>query len=128
LTTGYNNVNGNNAYKDIAERIRKYAKVFDFTCLEMRDSQNDCGSKPASLVQQAMSAVKSAGMDFDGENALELCSGTCDQNGLDQIYAQSTSNGRIAHFTYLRLTRSLVDNPQNVQIFTNFVNKMANAN
>jgi len=127
LTTGYNNVNGNNAYKDIAERISKYVDVFDFTCLEMRDSYNDCGSKPASLVQQALSAVKSVGMDFDGENALELCSGTCDQNGLDQIYNQATSQGRISHFTYLRLTRSLVDNTNNVNIFTNFVRKMANA-
>jgi len=127
LTTGYNNVEGNDAYKAIAERIRKYADVFDFTCMEMRDSSNNCGSKPATLVQQVISAVKSAGMDFDGENALEHCSGTCDQAGLDQIVAQSTSNGHIAHFTYLRLTRSLVDNPQNVNIFTNFVNKMANA-
>jgi len=126
LTTGYYNVGGNNAYKTIAQRIRKYAKVFDFTCLEMRDSQNNCGSKPASLVKQAMEAVKETGMDFDGENALELCSGTCDQYGLEQIYNQATE-GRIAHFTYLRLTRSLVDNTNNVNIFTNFVNKMANA-
>jgi len=127
LTTGYYNANGNNAYYDIANTLRKYVKVFDFTCLEMRDSSNNCGSKPATLVQQAMSAAKSAGMDFDGENALELCSGTCDQNGLDQIYNQATSNGHISHFTYLRLTRSLVDNTNNVNIFTNFVRKMANA-
>jgi len=128
LTAGYYNVNGNDAYKTIAQRISKYVKVFDFTCLEMRDSGGDCASKPATLVQQALSAVRSVGMDFDGENALELCSGNCDQNGLDQIYYQSTSNGRISHFTYLRLTRSLVDNPNNVNVFTNFVNKMANAN
>jgi len=126
LTTGYYNCDGNNAYKAIADRIGKYAKVFDFTCLEMRDSSNNCGSKPASLVDQVMDAVKSSGMDFDGENALELCSNTCDQNGLDQILAQA-SKGHIAHFTYLRLTRSLVDNTNNVNIFTNFVRKMANA-
>jgi len=127
LTTGYYNTNGNDAYKNIADTLRKYVKVFDFTCLEMRDSYNDCASKPATLVQQAKSAALNAGMDFDGENALELCSNNCDQNGFDQIYSQSVSNGRVAHFTYLRLTRSLVDNSNNRNIFTNFVNRMANA-
>ena len=127
LTTGYYNTNGNDAYLTIANRLKKYVDVFDFTCMEMRDSGNNCGSKPASLVRQAIAAVQSAGMDFDGENALELCSGNCDQSGFDQIYQQATSNGRISHFTYLRMTRSLLDKPNNINTFANFVAKMTNA-
>ena len=124
LTSGYYNTNNNDAYYTIAQRISKYADVFDFTCLEMTDSSNDCGSKPATLVQQAMTATQRAGLKFDGENAIELCTNNCDQNGFNQIVAQA-SKGAMAHFTYLRLTRNLLDNVNNLNVFTNFVSKMA---
>jgi len=149
LTAGYYNTNGHNAYLTIAQAISKRATLFDFTCLEMTDSPNgvspsllptplplplhtnrfnttstDCGSKPVEIVSQAASGAHAAGMDFDGENALELCNPNCYKGGFDQIVAQTKAN-RISHFTYLRLTRNLLDDPNNWAIFTDFVSRMA---
>ncbi len=39
---------------------------------------------------------------YDGENALELCSGSCSQSGFQQIIKESTQYGAISGFTYLR--------------------------
>ena len=126
VTAGYYNTNNFDAYATIAKAIKPYVTTFDFTCMEMFDSSS-CGSKPVELVSQAVQAVLGNGLEFDGENALELCVPSCSQNSFDQIYRQSTQYGKINRFTYLRLTRSLLDVDNNWRVFTNFVNKMANA-
>ena len=126
VTAGYYNTNNFDAYATIASAIKPYATTFDFTCMEMFDS-GSCGSKPVELVGQAVTAVLKAGLQFDGENALELCNPDCSQNSFNQVYKQSTQYGKISRFTYLRLTRNLLDRDNNWKIFTDFVNRMANA-
>eukprot|EP00727_Mastigamoeba_balamuthi_P006794 m51a1_g2735 putative beta-amylase (445) ;mRNA; f:898551-900192 len=127
MTSGYYNSNGNDAYLQIAQMLAKHNVSFDFTCLEMTDSQNDCASLPQSLVAQAFTAARNAGIAYHGENALELCNPNCWEGGFNQIYQVSTKYGRTASFTYLRMTRNLVDNDNNLNIFRNFVNNMAKA-
>lgn len=126
VTAGYYNTNNFDAYATIAKAIKPYVTTFDFTCMEMFDSSS-CGSKPVELVSQAVTSVLNNGLEFDGENALELCNPYCSENSFNQVYKQSTQYGKINRFTYLRFTRNLVDNDSNWKIFTNFVNKMANA-
>lgn len=126
VTAGYYNTNNYDAYAVIANAIKDYATTFDFTCMEMLDGSS-CGSRPVELVSQAVTAVLNAGMEFDGENAIEICNPNCYEPSFDQIYTQSTKYGKINRFTYLRFTRNLVDIDSNWNIFTNFVNKMANA-
>jgi len=127
LTAGYYNANGNNAYLQIAQHIHKYGAHFDFTALEMTNSPNDCGSAPETLVQQTILAAKSAGVEYDGENALELCNGNCYAPGFQQIVKESTQYGAINGFTYLRLTPDLLNNQNNWNTFTNFVDQMHRA-
>jgi hypothetical protein len=40
----------------------KYEVEFVFTCLEMTDGQNNCGSSPVELVQQTIVAAKQVGI------------------------------------------------------------------
>jgi len=124
LTAGYYNTNGQNAYSNIAKTFKQHSARFDFTCLEMTGTDSNCGSTPTSLVSQAYSAAKSAGNTRCGENALELCGyGGCNTSGFDQIVSQSKSQGLTA-FTYLRMTRALLDDSTCWSQFKDFVKKM----
>jgi len=127
VTSGYCNTNFNDAYLQIARMLKRYGVSFDFTALEMRDSSNQCGSQPEELVKQTILASISTNTMYFGENALELCSGGCDQGGFNQILKQSTQYRRIDGFTYLRISDSLLYNPSNWNIFTSFVNRMHNS-
>ena len=60
MTAGYYNTNQNNAYLQISKVFKKCHASFDFTCLEMKDS-NDCGSRPQQLVKQAILASHQEG-------------------------------------------------------------------
>ncbi|ELR16593.1 betaamylase [Acanthamoeba castellanii str. Neff] len=127
LTAGYYNTNGNNGYLKIAQVFSKYGANFDFTALEMVNSPNNCGSAPETLVKQTILAAQIAHVGYDGENALELCSGSCSQSGFQQIIKESTQYGAISGFTYLRLTNNLIYNQNNWNTFLNFVNAMHRA-
>jgi beta-amylase len=128
LTAGYYNTNGNDAYRQIAQVFSKYGVSFDFTALEMTNSPNGCGSAPETLVKQTIFASQAARIDYDGENALELCgSGGCNTQGFQQIVKEATQYGRIHAFTYLRLNPSIVGNQNNWNTFLNFVRQMHNA-
>ena len=125
LTAGYYNTNSQNAYLNICKRFASYGARLDFTCLEMSGTDSSCGSTPANLVKQAYQAAGSAGIKKCGENALELCgSGGCNTSGFNQIVSQSKSYGLTA-FTYLRLTRALVDDSTAYSQFKSFVSNMA---
>ena len=107
LTAGYYNTNGQNAYLAIAERFRDLGAVFDFTCLEMRDSEQDSKSycKPQELVAQVEEAVQKTTWRMSGENALERYDRTAYQTVLDTI---KKAPEIFENFTYLRLTDALV--------------------
>lgn len=122
----------------------KYNTVFDFTCFEMRDSEQtsgncryvkkvDCFSflfnsvgffqrcAPEELVGQTLNAAKSVGIPYAGENALNRY----DQTAYNTIQYESVRVKPIEAFTYLRLGDTLLQQ-SNWQTFTSFVNKMHN--
>jgi beta-amylase len=124
LTAGYYNTNTRDGYQAIAQMFKKYNAMFDFTCLEMRDSEQpsyaQCG--PEELVTQTAKAAFSNGVKYCGENALQRY----DTTAYSEILHQATSNGGvISSFTYLRLTSDLLSG-SNWNNFENFVNQMHN--
>jgi len=126
-TAGYFNTDNNNAYLEIAQMFAKYNAVFDFTALEMQDSNNNCGSAPEQLVKQTILASQQAGIPFGGENALELCNPNCYGGGFDEIVAESTQYGAIHQFTYLRMNPNMFSPQSNLNTFAYFVQRMNNA-
>lgn len=119
LTSGYWNVNGEgDAYGDIAKMVASHNATFDFTCLEMQDSEqsSECKCGPYELVQQTKTSAATYGAGYAGENALQRY----DQTAYDTIKSQA--KGAEA-FTYLRLTSDLMSG-ENWNLFTNFVNDM----
>lgn len=118
LTAGYYNADGHNAYEEIGAVVAKHKAGFDFTCLEMKDSEqsSSCASGPQELVQQVISASKSHGISFSGENALPRY----DAAAYGQIEAYK---GSLDAFTYLRLSPTLLQG-DNFNNFKNFVGSM----
>eukprot|EP00727_Mastigamoeba_balamuthi_P003645 m51a1_g13278 hypothetical protein (104) ;mRNA; f:348-659 len=101
----------------------------DFTCLEMRDAGpgDECGSRPEELVRQASAAAHAAAVAFGGENALEMCWATCSAAAFEQVCRAAARAGPMARFTYLRLTRALVDDAYNYGVLRSFVWRMHSA-
>ena len=54
LTAGYYNLNDRDGYCPIARMLSRHYAAFNFTCLEMRDSEQPTSAKsgPQELVQQ----------------------------------------------------------------------------
>jgi beta-amylase len=121
LTAGYYNVNGKDAYGELGAVFKKHGAALDFTCLEMRDSEQDssCASGPEELVRQVASAASGNGLAFNGENALVRYD--------DTAYEKILSYGnQLQSFTYLRLSDDLL-NGGNFDTFKGFVSSMHNA-
>jgi len=121
LTAGYKNDQGE-AYRNIANMLKKYNVVFDFTCFEMKDNEqpgNACSS-PESLVGQTLNSA--AGLvDYQGENALPRY----DTTAYNTIKYEATRVFPIHAFSYLRLGNNLLQG-SNWANFKNFVNNMNN--
>jgi len=121
LTSGYWNVPGtSDVYGDIAAMVALHNATFDFTCLEMQDSEQpaECACGPFELVQQAHAAADSRYAAFSGENALQRY----DQTAYDTIKSQAVGADA---FTYLRLNDDLMSGP-NWDSFARFVSDMQN--
>ena len=124
VTAGYYNSNGRNAYAELSNIFKQTGTRMDFTCLEMMGTDWGCGSSPEKLVMQAYNAASSAGIAKCGENALELCGwGGCNTNGFNKIVEQAKRYGLTA-FTYLRMTRALLDDGNAWSQFSNFINRL----
>ncbi|KAL7718947.1 Beta-amylase [Entamoeba marina] len=124
LTAGYYNTNGRDAYADIAKAFKKSSARFDFTCLEMSGTDSGCKSDPTSLIDQAFKGADSSDLEKCGENAIELCGyGGCNTSGFNQIVKQAKWYG-LTSFTYLRMTRALVDDSTAYGQFCDFVKNM----
>eukprot|EP00180_Rhodochaete_pulchella_P000827 Plantae.Rhodophyta-Rhodochaete_pulchella.ctg16543.p1 GENE.Plantae.Rhodophyta-Rhodochaete_pulchella.ctg16543~~Plantae.Rhodophyta-Rhodochaete_pulchella.ctg16543.p1 ORF type:complete len:213 (+),score=37.17 Plantae.Rhodophyta-Rhodochaete_pulchella.ctg16543:41-640(+) len=106
LTAGYNNAGAADAYALVAKMLQKYNAVFDFTCLEMynRDQPDKAMSAPENLVRQVLNAVKTNGLRFAGENALERYDSKAFHKML-HVFKEDGLN--VAGFTYLRFTDRL---------------------
>ena len=124
LTAGYWNIPGvNDVYSDISSMLRKVNATFDFTCLEMQDSEQpaECKCGPYELVQQTKQTAIDKNIGYSGENALERY----DQTAYDTMKDQSSSLGHsILGLTYLRLTDDLISD-SNWPTFERFVSDMS---
>ena len=125
LTAGYYNIGGTrDIYQELAQLLSPFNATFDFTCLEMKDSEQpaECKCGPYELVQQTKQAALNYKGSYSGENALQRY----DQTAYDTIKNQATSLGTdIEAFTYLRLTDDLMSGV-NWDTFAAFVSDMNN--
>ncbi|KAL0444129.1 UNVERIFIED_CONTAM: Beta-amylase [Sesamum latifolium] len=130
LTSGYYNLKDRDGYRPLARMISRHYGTFNFTCLEMRNSEQPAHAKsaPQQLVQQVLSSGWRENVDVAGENALSRY----DRAGYNQILLNVRPNGvgkngaakqKMAGVTYLRLSDELLQ-PRNFRIFKLFVKKM----
>ncbi|XP_072951326.1 beta-amylase-like isoform X2 [Typha angustifolia] len=130
LTAGYYNLNDRDGYKTIARALSRHDAILNFTCVEMRNSEQseEAKSAPEELVQQVLSAGWREGIEVACENALNRY----DRKAYNQILKNSRPNGvnkngppklRISAMTYLRLSDELLK-WKNFRIFKTFVRKM----
>ncbi|KAK9285410.1 hypothetical protein L1049_024602 [Liquidambar formosana] len=130
LTAGYYNLKDRDGYRPIARMLSRHYAILNFTCLEMRDSEqpNAAKSGPQELVQQVLSGGWRENIEVAGENALSRY----DRAGYNQILLNARPNGvnrdgppklRMSGVTYLRLSDDLLEG-KNFRIFKTFVKKM----
>lgn len=130
LTAGYYNLKSRDGYRPIARMLSRHYAILNFTCLEMRNSEQiaEAKSGPQELVQQVLCGGWREGIDVAGENALPRY----DRDGYNQILLNARPNGvnkdgppklRMYGLTYLRLSDDLFQK-MNFNIFKTFVKKM----
>lgn len=68
LTAGYYNLDDRDGYRPIARMLSRHHAIFNFTCLEMRNSEQSTNAKsgPQELVQQ----VKAINFTSDEPNRI----------------------------------------------------------
>ncbi|KAK6919432.1 Glycoside hydrolase, family 14 [Dillenia turbinata] len=130
LTSGFYNLNERDGYRPIARMLRRHNAILNFTCLEMRDSEQSAEAKsgPEELVQQVLSAGWRENIEVAGENALFRY----DRAAYNKILLNARPNGvnkdgptklKMSGVTYLRLSNDLLQR-KNFRIFKTFVKKM----
>ncbi|CAN4104827.1 unnamed protein product [Withania somnifera] len=130
LTSGYYNLDNRDGYRPIARLLSRHYGTFNFTCLEMRNSEHPAYAKcgPQELVQQVLSVGWKENIDVAGENALSRYDGYA----YNQILLNARPNGinkngppklKMAGLTYLRLSEKLLQK-RNFKTFKTFVKKM----
>ncbi|XP_015936073.1 beta-amylase-like [Arachis duranensis] len=130
LTSGYYNLKDRDGYRPIARMLSRHDALFNFTCLEMRNSEQrpDARSGAQELVQQVLSGGWMEKLEVAGENALARY----DRAAYNQILLNARPNGvnkkgppklRMYGVTYLRLSDELMEKT-NFDIFKTFVRKM----
>ncbi|OIW10326.1 hypothetical protein TanjilG_28077 [Lupinus angustifolius] len=124
LTAGYYNTRSNDGYLRIAKMLARNGVVFNFTCMEMKDTEqpDNANCSPEGLVHQVKTATRIAGAELAGENALERY----DRDAYAQVLltSQSDSGNGLAAFTFLRLNKRLFD-ANNWRQLVEFVRSMS---
>lgn len=127
LTTGY--INGGFSTQDFYSRIASLCAelgvVVDFTCFEMSNNEQSQDAKcaPENLVYQVLMACKNANVAMSAENALARY----DATAYNRIITNACNRGgKVAAFTYLRLTDNLVYNGQNLNEFKRLISTIRN--
>ncbi|WOH05709.1 hypothetical protein DCAR_0625129 [Daucus carota subsp. sativus] len=130
LTAGFYNLNDRDGYRPIARMLSRHYSVLNFTCLEMRNSEQPENAKsgPQELVQQVLSGGWTENIEVAGENALPRY----DRSAYNQILLNCRPNGvsrdfppklRLTALTYLRLSDQLLQR-KNFKLFKTFVKKL----
>jgi len=124
LTAGYYNTVSRDGYTPIISILKAENASFDFTCLEMKNSEQPANarSNPEQLVAQTRRVCENNQVKYRGENALQRY----DSTAYNQIVYQSrfSSGEPINGFTYLRLTSDLINNSGYFEQFRIFVSNM----
>ncbi|KAF6172798.1 hypothetical protein GIB67_034650, partial [Kingdonia uniflora] len=91
LTAGYYNLNDRDGYRTIARMMSRHSTSLNFTCLEMRNSEQskEAKSRPEELVQQVLSAGWREDIEVSDENALPRY----DRTAYNQILKNASPNG-----------------------------------
>eukprot|EP00282_Hemiselmis_andersenii_P013987 CAMPEP_0114129826 /NCGR_PEP_ID=MMETSP0043_2-20121206/11682_1 /TAXON_ID=464988 /ORGANISM="Hemiselmis andersenii, Strain CCMP644" /LENGTH=644 /DNA_ID=CAMNT_0001223127 /DNA_START=134 /DNA_END=2068 /DNA_ORIENTATION=- len=124
VTAGYYRTVNRDGYGPIAQMFARQGVMFDFTCLEMSNSEIPewARSRPADLVQLVKLKTAEKRCLMAGENALPRH----DRKGYEKMQEACLSGGKsIASFTYLRLGHDLMDDGPNWMEFTRFAAEMA---
>ncbi|KAJ6820298.1 beta-amylase [Iris pallida] len=130
LTAGYYNVKDHDGYRILARMLSRHNCTLNFTCVEMRNSEQseEAKSAPEQLVQQVFSDAWRENIEVGYESALNRY----DQKSYNQILKIARPNGvnregapklRISALTYLRLGDDLLET-NNFNLFKIFVKKM----
>lgn len=115
LAAGYYNTRERDGYLPIAAMLKRHNATLNFTCIEMRNSEQwfEAKCSPEGLVQQVLNAAWSQGVEVSCENALPRY----DSAAFDQILRNARPDGvrtdgmpvrRISSFTFLRLGPDLM--------------------
>ncbi|KAG2676518.1 hypothetical protein I3760_12G056200 [Carya illinoinensis] len=124
LTAGYYNTRHRDGYLPIARMMGKHGVVFNFTCMEMKDGeqQGNAESSPEGLVRQVKMTTRSARTELAGENALERY----DASAYEQVLktSRSDSGNGLCAFTYLRTNKKLFE-AENWRHLVYFVTSMS---
>ncbi|KAI3959533.1 hypothetical protein MKX01_025049 [Papaver californicum] len=123
LTSGYYNLNDREGYRPIARILSRHYAILNFTCLEMRNSEQSMAAKcaPADLFSRE-------NIEVAGENALPRY----DKMTYNQMLKNARPNGvnrdgqpklRMSGITYLRLSDKLLQQ-ENFKLFKKIVKKM----
>ncbi|XP_057525474.1 beta-amylase-like [Amaranthus tricolor] len=130
MTAGYYNYFSRDGYRPIAKMLTRHNAILNFTCLEMRDSEQPAQaySGPQALVRQVLSDGWKEGIKVAGENALPRY----DSNAYNQILLNARPQGvnkkgapelKMFGFTYLRISDDLLEK-KNFKLFKTFVKRM----
>ncbi|OMP03716.1 Glycoside hydrolase, family 14B, plant [Corchorus capsularis] len=128
LTAGYYNLKTRDGYRPIARMLSRHDALLNFTCLEMRDCEQDAAaySAPEPLVQQVLNGAWREHIKVGGENALSRY----DKDAYNQILLNARPNGltengepEMYQFTYLRASSDLFQD-DNFELFKKFVKNM----
>jgi beta-amylase len=123
LTAGYYTTVDRDGYLPIARMFSKHGVILNFTCMEMRDTEQleIAKSSPERLVRQVKMATKMAGTALAGENAVERY----DAGAFAQVLAtnRTGSGNAMSEFTYLRMNKRLFEG-ENWRQLVEFVRNM----
>ncbi|VAI11712.1 unnamed protein product [Triticum turgidum subsp. durum] len=128
LTAGYYNLHDRDGYRPIARMLKRHHASLNFTCAEMRDSEQSSQARSAPEELQVLSAGWREGLNVACENALPRY----DPTAYNTILRNARPHGinksgppehKLFGFTYLRLSNQLVEG-QNYVNFKTFVDRM----
>ncbi|XP_055962496.1 beta-amylase isoform X2 [Mercurialis annua] len=130
LTAGYYNLYGRDGYRPIARMLSRHYGILNFTCLEMRNTEQPANalSAPQELVKQVLSGGWRENIEVAGENALARYDATAYNQILLNVRPIGVNkNGPPKYMmygmTYLRLSDDLLQET-NFDLFKIFVKKM----
>ena len=119
-TAGYYNTSYHNSYSKIASMFKENDIDLCFTCLEMTGKDYSASSDPEGLVSEVLHEAQKHGLEFEGENAIERY----DWSAYKQII-NWVSKG-LSTFTFLRMTKKLMEDKQTWDDFKEFTRQMHN--